>query len=329
MASRSNPLESLLRDPLKFFPNFHRSVKKGEIFSLDLYLSDAFDRLVRNLVMFDQNCREREYFCGTSSNLSFARIRGSPSSIVDANAGEGKISGYNGVESSNDSMAELIELVRLLPDQRKQLSVQDFLRNMQEEGRRLFEDLDRDKDGRVSLDDLEVGMSKRGLPKRYARELLRSTRRHLFSKSIGWKQFLSLMEQKELVILRAYATLCLSGSGTPQKNEIAASLGMVGVSENEDDTVALMHYLHADNGKSVSYSHFRNFVLLLPSQHFEGDLRNNRLESDSRATNSQPMEPLAQSVLKSALAGGIACSFSAFVMHPVDTVKVMCHSVPL
>lgn len=27
-------------------------------------------------------------------------------------------------------------------------------------------------------------------------------------------------------------------------------------------------------------------------------------------------------LLKSALAGGISCAFSAFLMHPVDTVKV-------
>ncbi|KAJ6842788.1 mitochondrial substrate carrier family protein C [Iris pallida] len=33
------------------------------------------------------------------------------------------------------------------------------------------------------------------------------------------------------------------------------------------------------------------------------------------------METATESVLKSALAGGIACSFSAFVMHPLDTMK--------
>lgn len=30
----------------------------------------------------------------------------------------------------------------------------------------------------------------------------------------------------------------------------------------------------------------------------------------------------AESVLKSALAGGISCAFSSFIMHPVDTIKV-------
>ena len=63
------PLESFQKDPLKFFPKFNGSVKcfsiseleeskKGEAFSLDLYLSCAFDSLVQNLVMFDQDCKK-------------------------------------------------------------------------------------------------------------------------------------------------------------------------------------------------------------------------------------------------------------------------------
>ncbi|XP_020274878.1 S-adenosylmethionine mitochondrial carrier protein-like isoform X2 [Asparagus officinalis] len=44
-------------------------------------------------------------------------------------------------------------------------------------------------------------------------------------------------------------------------------------------------------------------------------------EASSAVPVSRPAEPLAQSVLKSALAGGIACSFSAFMMHPLDTFK--------
>lgn len=49
--------------------------------------------------------------------------------------------------------------------------------------------------------------------------------------------------------------------------------------------------------------------------------RNKWCEAGSAVPISQPAVPLAQNVLKSALAGGIACSFSAFVMHPVDTIK--------
>ena len=57
--------------------------------------------------------------------------------------------------------------------------------------------LDRDRDGQVILEDLEVAMKKRRLPQRYAKEFLRRTRKHWSAKSIGWSEFHMLMEQKE------------------------------------------------------------------------------------------------------------------------------------
>ena len=123
------------------------------------------------------------------------------------------------------------------------------------------------------MEDLEVAMRKRKLPQRYAREFMRRTKHHLFSKSFGWKQFLSLMEQKEPTILRAYTTLCLSKSGTLQKSEILASLKNAGLPANEDHAVAMMRFLNADSEESISYGHFRNFMLLLPSDRLQEDPR--------------------------------------------------------
>lgn len=140
-------------------------------------------------------------------------------------------------------------------------------------GKRFFLELDRDGDGQVTLEDLEVAMRKRKLPKRYANEFMRRARSHLFSKSFGWKQFLSLMEQKEPTILRAYTSLCLSKFGTLQKSEIVASLQNAGLPANEDNAVAMMRFLNADIGESISYGHFRNFMLLLPSERLQEDPR--------------------------------------------------------
>lgn len=116
-------------------------------------------------------------------------------------------------------------------------------------------------------------MRKRKLPRRYAHEFMRRTRSHLFSKSLGWKQFLSLMEQKEPTILRAYTSLCLSKSGTLKKSEILESLKNAGLPANEDNAVAMMRFLNADTEGSISYGHFRNFMLLLPSDRLQEDPR--------------------------------------------------------
>ncbi|TVU27445.1 hypothetical protein EJB05_30056 [Eragrostis curvula] len=230
------------------------------------------------------------------------------------------------------SLTELIELVPQLvgrsstsadghPDKKKLFSVQDFFRYAEVEGKRFFEELDRDGDGQVTLEDLEAAMRRRRLPRRYARDFLRRTRSNFFSKSIGWKQFLSLMEQKEATILRAYTMLCLSKSGTLQKNQILTSLKSAGLPASEDNAAAMLRYLNADSEGSISYGHFRNFMLLLPSERLEDDPRNIWFEAATVVAVPPPVEISTGSVLKSALAGGLACALSTSLMHPIDSMK--------
>ncbi|KAE8676901.1 Chaperone DnaJ-domain superfamily protein isoform 1 [Hibiscus syriacus] len=298
---------------------------------------------------------------GFLGNLKFARVGGVPSGMVGVasqvnkedddgvstgsrveTAGSSRqklASGILSIPLSNVerlkstlsivSLTELIELLPLLgrssqdhPDKKKLFSVQDFFRYTESEGRRFFEELDRDDDGQVTLDDLEVAMRKRKLPPRYAREFMRRSRSHLFSKSFNWKQFLSLMEQKEPTILRAYTSLCLSKSGTLQKTEILASLKNAGLPANEDNAVAMMRFLNADTEESISYGHFRNFMLLLPSDRLlQDDPRNIWFEAATVVAVAPPVEIHTGSVLKSALAGGLASALSTSLLHPVDTIK--------
>ncbi|TYG83256.1 hypothetical protein ES288_D01G153800v1 [Gossypium darwinii] len=298
---------------------------------------------------------------GFLGNLKFARVGGVPSGMVgvashvneegddDVSTGRREESTGNSPQKlasgilsiplsnverlrstlSTVSLTELVELLPLLgrssqdhPDKKKLFSVQDFFRYTESEGRRFFEELDRDGDGHVTLEDLEVAMRKRKLPQRYAREFMRRTRSHLFSKSFNWKQFLSLMEQKEPTILRAYTSLCLSKSGTLQKSEILASLKNAGLPANEDNAVAMMRFLNADTEESISYGHFRNFMLLLPSDRLlQDDPRNIWFEAATVVAVAPPVEIHAGSVLKSALAGGLSCALSTSLLHPVDTIK--------
>eukprot|EP00249_Psilotum_nudum_P019761 c27406_g2_i1 orf=871-3384(+) len=294
--------------------------------------------------------------CRSSASLGFARVRGDLNTVATAsNKKDSEVesetvdqceatqnskssTGLFKVPLSNIerlrlslpaiSLTELMELVPQIgkmpqdyPDKKKLFTVQDFFKYSETEGRRLFEELDRDNDGQITLEDLEVAMHKRRLPQHYAREFLRQTRKHWFAKSFGWNEFLSFMEQKEPMMLRAYNSLSLSKSGTLEQGQVLASLQSAGLPATEENAAAMMRCLDADMKGSITYGQFRNFMLLLPPKRLGDDPRMVWFEAATVVPMAPPLAVPAESVLKSALAGGLACALSTCVMHPIDTMK--------
>lgn len=181
--------------------------------------------------------------------------------------------------------------------------------------------MDRDGDGRVTIEDLEVAMRKRRLPRHYAHELLRRTRTHMFAKSFGWEQFLSLMKQKEPTIVSAYVSLSLSKYGTLKKSQVLTTLKSQGLPATEENVVAMMRILNADTEGVISYGHFHNFMLLLPPEHLQDDPWSLWFKAATVVAGAPPVVIPAGSVLRAALVGGLTCAMSTSLMHPIDTIK--------
>lgn len=313
-------------------------IVKGRRVSVKGFLSNvgfakvggASEFLVGTAASADDERKNHAADCGKGEAVCKEELESNPAQKLASNLLNIPLSNVERLRStlSTVSLTELIEFITHLgksspeyPNKKKLFSVQDFFRYTEAEGKRLFEELDRDGDGQVTLEDLEIAMRKRKLPRRYARDFLRHARSNLFSRSIGWKQFLTFMEQKEPTILRAYTTLCLSKFGTLEKNQILTSLKSAGLPDDEANAIAMMRYLNADTDVSISYGHFRNFMLLLPSERLEEDPRSIWFEAATLVAVPPPVEIPTESVLKSALAGGLASALSTSVMYPIDTMK--------
>lgn len=171
------------------------------------------------------------------------------------------------------SLAACKELIPQVASQRQQTfpdketlnSMQDFFLYTEFEGRRVFEELDRDADGKVTVDDLRAAMHKMNLPVHYANNFMQSKHRLWPEKPFGWSEFSSLIQEKEPIMIRLFNSLGVSKSGTLQKTHVKDLLRKSGLPPTEDNVTSMMKCLAADKDGSIKYGQFRRFMLLIPT----------------------------------------------------------------
>ncbi|BDA50895.1 probable S-adenosylmethionine mitochondrial carrier protein at C-terminar half [Coccomyxa sp. Obi] len=216
------------------------------------------------------------------------------------------------------------------PDKKQLIEVQDFFKYTEKAGREFFAELDRDGDGRVSVQDMRDLMRKRKLPDTYASQFIAAARGpRWWSNSISWDDFQAYVDEREPKMLRAFTSLEVNPAGQFDVSHIKSTITKLGLSATEDNAKAMMKALGAEEDGFVSYGKFRNFLVLLPEAKLtEVDPSIAWFE----AATMVPFGPPAQKdktgklLVRAALAGGIASGTTTLMMYPLDTLKTRVQS---
>ena len=107
-------------------------------------------------------------------------------------------------------------------------------------------------------------MRKRNLPEWYAKAYMEKAKPTFFSRTIGWEDFESVMNERESTMLRAFNSLGLSRSGMMKESDVKQSLKRLGLPATDENAIAMLKHLGMDGEGYVSYGQFRNFLMLLP-----------------------------------------------------------------
>ena len=107
-------------------------------------------------------------------------------------------------------------------------------------------------------------MRKRNLPEWYAKAFMEKAKPTFFSRTIGWEDFESAMNERESTMLRAFNSLGLSRSGMMRESDVKQTLKRLGLPATDENATAMLKHLGMDGEGYVSYGQFRNFLMLLP-----------------------------------------------------------------
>ena len=220
-------------------------------------------------------------------------------------------------------------------------------------GRRFFDEMDRDHDGKLKLDDLkvraafsfdvvrasnmpdiplrsQVAMRRRKMPEWYAKAFYEKAKPTFFARSLSWEDFESAMNERESTMLRAYNSLGLSRSGRMTQEDVKKSLNRLGLPATDENATAMLKHLDLEGDGFVTYGQFRNFMMLLPKQvATSSDPSVLWFESSTMVQINQPKSERSATVklaIQAALAGALASGVSTAAMHPLDTLKTRVQS---
>ncbi|XP_022225328.2 calcium-binding mitochondrial carrier protein SCaMC-1-B isoform X2 [Drosophila obscura] len=193
---------------------------------------------------------------------------------------------------------------------------------------RIFNQLDRDGDGKVDIHDLSAALHEFGLSSVYAEKFMQQSDKNQ-SGNVGFAEFLHYVREHEKNLCLQFSHLDKNRDGKVDLEELISAFKDLGLDIDVDEARKLLTRMDKDGSLNISFNEWRDFMLLAPSTDIHDLIKFWRHSTylDIGEDMNVP-DDFTQKEMQTGLwwrhlvAGGIAGGVSRTCTAPLDRIKV-------
>ncbi|XP_033243727.1 calcium-binding mitochondrial carrier protein SCaMC-1-B isoform X2 [Drosophila miranda] len=129
---------------------------------------------------------------------------------------------------------------------------------------RIFNQLDRDGDGKVDIHDLSAALHEFGLSSVYAEKFMQQSDKNQ-SGNVGFAEFLHYVREHEKNLCLQFSHLDRNRDGKVDLEELISAFKDLGLDIDVDEARKLLTRMDKDGSLNISFNEWRDFMLLAPS----------------------------------------------------------------
>ncbi|XP_030238267.1 calcium-binding mitochondrial carrier protein SCaMC-1-B isoform X1 [Drosophila navojoa] len=129
---------------------------------------------------------------------------------------------------------------------------------------RIFNQLDRDGDGKIDIQDLSAALHEFGLSSVYAVKFLQQSDKDQ-SGNVGFAEFLHYVREHEKNLCLQFSHLDKNRDGKVDLEELISAFKDLGLDIDVDEATKLLGRMDKDGSLNISFNEWRDFMLLAPS----------------------------------------------------------------